>query len=424
MRVRFYFILPLMALLLTGLPIRSGAADNPFHLKEGGRGKICLNCHDAFQEILKNPYVHTPVKAGNCAGCHNPHTSDYGQMLDADPKDVCVRCHAQLLPEKPTSLHKVVAEGNCVACHDPHAAANKFNLRKAGSALCFECHKEMGERLKGNKFKHAPVEQSCTKCHDPHASAKGEKLLREDMPAICLKCHDSGKPAFQKQHQNFPVDKARCTSCHNPHGSNQQSLFYDKVHSPFAKKNCSQCHDAPTSSTPFKLKAQGAELCRGCHSAMVNEALLKNRLHWPLLDRKGCLNCHAPHASDQVGLLKGPSLVVCGQCHEDTVGRVKTAQSKHPPVVKGECSACHAPHSSDQALLLNQPSVIDVCGKCHDWKGHSTHPIGTEAKDPRNPNLFVTCVSCHRSHGTDNKKMLLAPTQTEMCTNCHKAYGR
>jgi predicted CXXCH cytochrome family protein len=413
-----------MALLLHGFSALSQAADNPFHLKEGGRGKICLNCHDAFQDILKSPFVHTPVKTWNCAGCHNPHTSSHGKMLDADPKAICLRCHAKLLPEKPVSLHKVVADGNCVACHDPHAAPNKFNLHKSGSALCFECHKEMGTRLQGNKFKHPPVEQSCTSCHDPHVSAKGEKLLRDGMPALCLKCHDPGKSAFQKQHMNYPVEKANCTSCHNPHGSNQKGLFYDKVHSPFAKRSCSQCHEGPTSQAPFKVKAQGSELCRGCHSGMLNEALSKNRLHWPLLDRTGCLNCHTPHASDQAGLLKAPMLVVCGKCHADCVDRIRTYQSKHPPVAQGECTGCHSPHSSDQLLLLNKPSVIEVCGSCHDWQQHSTHPIGTNAKDPRNPNLFVTCTSCHRSHGTDNKKMLLAPTQTEMCTNCHKQYGR
>ena len=38
---------------------------NKFKLKPGAQGKLCLECHDAFKEKLKNPFVHTPVKTGD-----------------------------------------------------------------------------------------------------------------------------------------------------------------------------------------------------------------------------------------------------------------------------------------------------------------------------------------------------------------------
>ncbi len=424
MRWRPDFIIPFLVLIfcLGGQSLTH--AEGKFNLKPGARGKICLNCHDGFEEILKNPFVHTPVKTGDCAGCHNPHASSHGKFLDADPKDICVRCHTNVFPDKPVSTHQVAAEGKCVNCHDPHAAKYKFNLLKEGVALCSECHKALGERIAAVTFKHAPVEKGCANCHEPHASATAGKLLKSNVPALCLKCHDPAKGNFQKKHMDFPVADTRCTACHNPHGSNQRGLLYDKVHNPFANKKCNQCHEGPSSPTPLKLRAGGYELCRGCHSNMINEALAKNRLHWPLLDRNGCLNCHNPHASDQDALLAAPMTDVCGRCHSDTITKQKTAKSKHPPVEEGTCMACHSAHSSDQVLLLNKPSVIDVCGECHDWQKHSTHPIGDEAKDPRNPNLTVTCLSCHRSHGTDADKMLLSPTQTEMCTKCHKEFRR
>ncbi|MCK9294766.1 MAG: hypothetical protein M0P70_06745 [Desulfobulbaceae bacterium] len=424
MRWRPDFIIPFLVLIfcLGGQSLTH--AEGKFNLKPGARGKICLNCHDGFEEILKNPFVHTPVKTGDCAGCHNPHASSHGKFLDADPKNICVGCHTNVFPDKPVSTHQVAAEGKCVNCHDPHAAKYKFNLLKEGVALCSECHKALGERIAAVKFKHAPVEKGCANCHEPHASAAAGKLLKSNVPALCLKCHDPAKGNFQKQHMDFPVADTRCTACHNPHGSNQRGLLYDNVHNPFANKKCNQCHEGPSSPTPLKVRAGGYELCRGCHSNMINEALAKNRLHWPLLDRNGCLNCHNPHASDQEALLAAPMTDVCGRCHSDTITKQKTAKSKHPPVEEGTCMACHSAHSSDQVLLLNKPSVIDVCGECHDWQKHSTHPIGDAAKDPRNPNLTVTCLSCHRSHGTDADKMLLSPTQTEMCTKCHKEFRR
>ena len=51
--------------------------------------------------------------------------------------------------------------------------------------------------------------------------------------------------------------------------------------------------------------------------------------------------------------------------------------------------ACHDPHGSDSLFLANNASIIDLCGKCHDWQKHSTHPIGEKVKDPRNKNLNV-----------------------------------
>jgi len=425
MPLRFDFILPPLALLfcLTMLPAAHGA-DNRFNLKEGAKGKNCLTCHDNFEGILKKPFVHTPLKNWDCTGCHNPHASSHGKFLDAELKEMCLRCHASILPEKAASAHKPAADGDCGKCHDPHAAASKFNLHKGGNALCFECHKEMGSRISAAKFKHMPVEKGCAGCHDPHASAGGEILLKENVPGLCLKCHDSSRQVFEKQHGGYPVAKARCTSCHDPHGSSQKGLLYDKVHNPFGKRACRQCHEEPTAAAPFKTKSDGYKLCLGCHNSMINETMLKGRLHWPLLDRVGCLNCHTPHASAQDGLLKKPMTEVCAQCHADTVSWLKTVETKHSPVKDGQCTSCHSPHASDQILLLNKPTAIDVCASCHDWQKHSTHPIGKDYKDARNKNLTVDCLSCHRSHGTPYVKMLHAQSQTEMCTNCHSAFRR
>jgi predicted CXXCH cytochrome family protein len=327
-------------------------------------------------------------------------------------------------PEKARSRHKVVAEGNCVACHDPHAANNKSNLVKAGNELCFGCHKEIGEAVTNARFKHSPVEKGCLNCHDPHASEKFAHLVKNEVPPLCLGCHKADKPSFVRQHSGYPVAKGRCTSCHNPHGSNSAVILYENVHRPVVSKKCNQCHEAPSSPTPFKVKKAGLELCKGCHSNMVNEALGKKQLHWVLVGKKGCLECHAPHASAEAALLNGPMITVCGECHSDTIRRQETSLAKHEPVKGGECLSCHSPHSSDVPLLLTNPSVIDLCGNCHNWGEHSTHPIGEKTVDMRNRNLNVNCLSCHRSHGTEFKKMIPFATSTDLCVQCHERFKR
>jgi len=444
MKVRLVFGCVLVLMLLLAHSAGYAQTQNKFKLKPDAGGKGCLNCHDNFKDVLKRQFVHTPVKTGQCTGCHDPHTSSHGKLLEDDPSKICLKCHGAVIPEKARSVHKVVLEGNCVKCHDPHGAANKSNLLKAGNALCFDCHKEMGAKLDKVKFKHNPVERGCVTCHDPHASVKSDHLLRSDTTALCLGCHKASNPIFAKQHMGYPVATARCTQCHDPHGSNRGGILFDNVHSPVEKKMCTQCHEAPTSATPFKTKKTGFELCRGCHSKMMGETFNKRYVHWALLDKRGCLNCHQAHASANKFLLNGDSKTICGKCHGDTVAvqqklaereRQEDAAMKgqgqpikgaltHKPVQEGTCEACHSPHASDSTLLLKQPSVVDLCGTCHDWLKHSSHPMGEKTLDPRNKNLTVDCLSCHRSHGTGYRHLIPFPTETNLCTQCHTQFRR
>ena len=415
---------------------------NKYKLKPGAEGKLCLSCHADFAEKLKSKFVHTPVKTEECTGCHNPHTSNHGKLLSASTKTICVTCHDQIIPAKPVSTHQVVVEGNCVKCHDPHASNAKGNLLQAGNVLCANCHKTMTDALAKVKFKHNPVEAGCLNCHDPHASGKSAHLLKTAMPGLCLDCHKSDSPRFQQQHLNYPVAKANCVSCHNPHGSNMAGILFDTVHSPVASKRCTQCHDPATSQTPFKTRRPGFELCRGCHSTMMNEAFSKSRIHWPLVDQTGCMHCHEPHASTEKKLLRFEEARLCGTCHKDTMewqarlaekakqeraalkGRPERGVFTHQPVQDGACSTCHRAHASDNQHLMAEASVVEGCGACHDWLKHTSHPMGEKYADPRNKNLKLNCLSCHRAHGTGYRYMITFPTTTDLCVQCHTRFTR
>jgi DmsE family decaheme c-type cytochrome len=401
-----------------------GFAANDFRLKAGAEGRICLKCHEDFADILKKRSVHTPVAKLECSSCHNPHTSSHDKMLAGEPGEICKDCHRDLFPKKVRSAHEVFVAGKCALCHDPHAADNPKNLIRAGSALCFECHQELGKKIEDNEFQHDPVNKSCLDCHNPHTSTVSTQLLKKSQPALCLECHESGKATFKQAHNNYPVERARCTACHDPHGSSTRGILFDNVHDPVADRKCDECHGKPTASSPFALKNTGFEICEGCHYDEVADAFNKMRIHWPVVDSVGCVNCHSPHASAQDALLKAPMLVVCGQCHEDTVARQERSKTKHPPVAEGECTDCHSPHASDNLFLANEASTLDLCGECHDWEAHSTHPIGEKVVDPRNPNLTLQCTSCHRAHGTEYDVFLYFETTNDMCVQCHTEYRR
>ncbi|HZY04309.1 MAG TPA: cytochrome c3 family protein [Anaeromyxobacteraceae bacterium] len=412
----------LVTLLASAMPT-AALAQAKFKLKPGAGGQACLECHGAFADQLRKASVHTPVKAKECTGCHNPHASDHKALLGADPSRSCLACHA-MVPEGAKSVHQPAAEVRCTGCHDPHASPNKFNLVKPAGELCASCHAKLTQAAAKAGAKHRPVEQGCTTCHDPHASTSAPHVLKKAVPALCVGCHKVDKPVFAKRHFGYDVSKSDCVSCHDPHGSSRRGLLYDKVHSPVAKGMCSQCHQAPGSAAGFQPKQAGVPLCQTCHGPKVAQILSKNRVHAAALAGDACLECHSPHASKVKGLLRAEPARTCGSCHGDTMRRTAAAASKHQPVADGDCTSCHDPHSGDAPLLFAKASVLDTCGGCHDWLKHASHPMGEKVKDPRNRNLRVDCLSCHRGHGTGYKKMLLNATQTEMCTKCHEKYQR
>src|SRR3990172_7595940 len=205
MTLRTKTALVLLAIVFT-VAVSSSHAQEKFRLKPGAKGKVCLTCHESFKEKLKLPFVHTPVKAGDCSDCHNPHTSSYGKLLASNVNRICLSCHDGIVPGKARSTHKVAAEGNCVKCHDPHAGssggilwgkphqpvANKMcnqchmdpsspdalKTRKAGYDLCRGCHNTKLNEILGRKRIHLPVvdRTGCQNCHRPHASRENALL--------------------------------------------------------------------------------------------------------------------------------------------------------------------------------------------------------------------------------------------------------
>jgi len=399
---------------------------NEFKLKLGAKGQTCLKCHETFNETLKSRFVHPLLKRGECIGCHVPHTSSHKGLLKADKTKLCYNCHKEVLPENALSSHDVVVEGNCKVCHDSHGSNNRFILLKSGSQLCFDCHKDVSKSVSSVRFTHKSVVQDkgCLNCHNPHASAESNHLLQKKVPSLCERCHKTDQLVFQRKHMNYPVADSNCNSCHNPHGSNTRGMVFDVAHAAVAEGKCTECHQKPTS---LETKKRTTQLCRDCHQDMVDQTFNKNRVHWPLVDKVGCVNCHDPHASKEQKLLQGSVVKVCGSCHGDTVQlqewSIKNPENKRlcEPVKKGNCIACHSPHAADNVLLIREQDIsFGLCGRCHEWETHSTHPIGEKLIDIRAKNLSITCLSCHNACGTaNNPSMLTFSTTHELCIQCH-----
>jgi predicted CXXCH cytochrome family protein len=255
------------------------------------------------------------------------------------------------------------------------------------------------------------MQRGCSSCHLGHAAATAP-----DAPAICASCHETDRPAFAGKHMGYPTSKARCTGCHDPHGSNTPGMLWDHVHPPVAAGQCGACHEGPTSRTPLAVKQVGMALCGGCHAKMASATLARTRLHQPVAEG-ACLACHAPHGSRERGLLKAGMVATCGDCHEDTIDRQRSTPRKHPPVAEGRCTLCHEPHASDFPLLFTTPSQETTCRRCHSGEGHG-HQLSAR-QHPRNPNLPMDCMSCHRAHGTRYDHLLPVAKRDQLCVRCH-----
>src|SRR6056297_2898539 len=99
----FNFVVLLVTL---GLVLLSSAAfADQYNLAPGARGELCLSCHTGFSETMQKKHIHTPLAEGNCTGCHNPHSTDHGKLLAADPTQICATCHDDLVVSGARSAH-------------------------------------------------------------------------------------------------------------------------------------------------------------------------------------------------------------------------------------------------------------------------------------------------------------------------------
>ncbi len=377
---------------------------------------LCFPCHAELKQKFSGPNVHTPVKTGDCEGCHNPHAARFPKLLAKQGSDLCFSCHTMTKAAFAKKVvHRPVKEGQCTACHDPHAGPEKFQLTKAGAGLCVSCHAKLAGKPK--KVSHAPFKDGeCLLCHDPHASDQ-RALLTSPSTQLCQSCHDLKAPRVSRAHAPFSVDGARCEQCHNAHGSDGKALANTVSHPPFAQGRCGACHQVG-SPDPRKTVLSGKDLCLICHANMAQE--MKKKTTHPPVAAGQCTVCHQPHGSEIKGLLVGNERGVCLTCHRKVEERIKVSRSVHPEKAgEGRCTICHAPHSSDQPKLASA-EPLKVCASCHASHAGLSHPMGVGILDPRTQKT-LTCLSCHDVHGSALPSLLTFAKERALCIQCHKA---
>ena len=241
MKFRYTILIPLPFSPFSWAPASSvHAQDNDlkFKLKPGAVGKLCLECHVAFKEKLAKPSVHTPLKKGECTGCHDPHSLPRQAACGRMPAASVPPATRAWSPPTPMSVHKVVADGACTKCHDPHSGEQQVQpSQRRGTISAPSATRGWANGLPRSNSSTHPVGKGCLTCHDPHASGKGRVPPEKQRPALCIGCHKTDRPNFIKSTWAIPVANARCTGCHDPHGSDVAGILYSNVHKPVAQQD-------------------------------------------------------------------------------------------------------------------------------------------------------------------------------------------
>ncbi len=344
----------------------------------------CKTCH---KDVAGgHDLVHGPASAGACGACHEPHASPLPQLLNAEGRDLCLRCHMTtgLLIESRRVAHEP-ARGDCRVCHDPHATDSPAILSADPVTLCTGCHEDIAKTMSGATTPHGALttERSCLNCHAPHASDH-PALLREEPATLCFECHntsialkDGGRLLNMKEliergkSLHGAIAQGSCVVCHEIHGGGHRRLLTNEyptdLYYPFSESLyslCFSCHDrqlALLSHTETVTAFRNGD--RNLHYAHVNRA------------EKGrsCRICHDSHAANRERHIRDAVPFGPG-------GWLLPIKYERLPD-GGRCGAgCHAAFEYSRVNPVVYPA--DKGGE--EWKGADLVP-GVRAEPPKDP---------------------------------------
>jgi predicted CXXCH cytochrome family protein len=187
------------------------------------------------------------------------------------------------------------------------------------------------------------------------------------------------------------------------------------THAPYDSGDCSVCHEKNDKARPGPISGTINELCYGCHDELQP---IMARTFRHLAAVEACTNCHNPHNSAEKKLLHGEMVELCTGCHKGIKAQIVGAKVKHAAVTTGEkCNNCHNPHAANiEKLLIQLP--FDLCVTCHSKDGM----LAGDGKPMTNFKAWLAgnkvwhepvkakdCSACHRTHGGEHFRLLVAP---------------
>jgi len=381
----------------------------------------CRTCHTAHatgnpREETVASSVFLRVQNQNselCRKCHTDHEAEDDHPFK-EVKETNIKNKLKRLDGKLGSKNQVI----CQSCHTPHSPKEKKLLiyYLTDSQLCTICHenkvnpdntyvkgmlnhpinvmhddKQEVQKIKDDGGIYAKTnEVICLTCHTPHNSKGGNLLIMANkQDALCLDCHQENKTVKNTPHDMHKVENFRtkdnktakeagvCGSCHAPHG---WALKLPEKDKDLITEGCLSCHKkggyAPKKTIDFRL-----------HNHPVGKEVKE-------------------------GMDEDKSLPLFGKILGYFTEVMKEGEKKR--IIT--CATCHDVHAEGKKFLRKETVDGTLCLTCHDEKKMINNT--KHGKDE----LDKTCLSCHKIHNSDNKK-LLTEAKNDGCLTCHKKGG-
>lgn len=244
-----------------------------------------------------------------------------------------------------------------------------------------------------------------------------------------------------------PWPEARCAVCHLdrlPPERRGEGTVRDP--GPGSAALCSSCHDGISASLP-----EGRFLSDTPHGAAEGGGRSRSALRSPENPLEEghltCLSCHAAHHGGHAPApgegpehaihlrFPGPREGICRVCHPEESRdpeprdhyrgpldrpfpeRLLRLGAPPPDSEPGRitCRTCHRVHGSDDKLLLGRGDA--PCRACHGSPDHGFDPHAGSSR--------FSCIDCHGAHRTEGPFLLLARPggPGRRCTDCHSGGG-
>lgn len=361
-------------------PINANACDSCHTLKDAAthtfqdtrpREQMCTLCHTV--EIPAAQSIHLPFAEKACLSCHDPHGSKESALLRGDRyADACMTCHTDITGAH-DQVHGPASAGACGACHQPHAAKAPKLLNAEGRDLCLKCHISVAKAIEKSPVVHEPMHGDCLVCHNAHAT-DNPSMLNKEPAALCTSCHNDIAHTMETattQHAAVTTSRA-CLNCHSAHASSRQRLLKrDEM------ELCFECHNTTISlkdgSTLLNMK-QVIASGRSLHGAIAQES---------------CSACHEIHGGGHRRLLKNEyptemyypfsetAYALCFSCHdknlvtqeknETVTGFRNGSQNLHfVHVHRGDkgrsCRVCHDSHAATRDKHIREETPYGPAG--------------------------------------------------------------
>lgn len=328
----------------------------------------------------------------------------------------CYPCHKTLKTEMgQRHTHAPFQEGKCLSCHDVHASDHEKMMKDDVNPLCLECHEALNRRLKKETMHGALKTGTCGDCHASHAS-DNTKLLKKAEADLCRGCHQGLKNELKSPFLHAPFREGKCSLCHDPHSAKGDALLSREPNA-----LCRQCHEARCSVGGVAL---GGALkntdCTSCHSGHASSAkgLLGPYGHAVFL-KKECTACHEPLAPNRKPALSRSGKKTCLSCHQRSKTSPDMKQCVELTSSKNSCVLCHNSHGSTNKRMIVRETKI--CMTCHEQTEKRTKSMERALKTIRcEPVKMRRCFACHVPMHSD-KPLSLKADGIELCAKCHTA---